>query len=249
MSVEAAFGAVGIAGGDDGLTADLNPDLLSRRAADMGQVLTSETVARGDLGVDFLARLYSPDIWYAESCEDISSVCDIRRVLHKFHVTARLASNVTPSQKLYDKSFAYHLSDLNTPIIGAFVKRVLQIYPRLQFKNVTNMWNVVTDACVQYPNQNTDWAWEVVTRDMPDFDVSRFLSWVATADDTTIFHPPAFTPAADPNPAPGIVAVDGDILINQPESSESTTVIPARQRTRGRRRSNRTSRTGRPSAS
>ena len=153
------------------------------------------------------------------------------------------------SQKLYDKSFAYHLSDLNTPIIGAFVKRVLQIYPRLQFKNVTNMWNVVTDACVQYPNQNTDWAWEVVTRDMPDFDVSRFLSWVATADDTTIFHPLAFMPAADPNPAPGIVAVDGDILINQPESGESTTVIPARQRTRGRRRSNRTSRTGRPSAS
>jgi hypothetical protein len=240
MSVETAFSAVGVAGGDDGLTANLNPDLLARRAADMGQVLTSETVARGDLGVEFLARLYSPDIWFAESTDDISTICDIRRVLHKFHVTARLASNVTPAQKLYDKSYAYHLSDLNTPIIGVFVKRVLQIYPRLQFKNVTNMWNVVPDVCVQYPNNNTDWAWEVVRRDLPDFDVDRYITWITTANTTTIYHAPAFTPAAEPNPAPGIVAVDGDILINQPKSSESATKTPARIRKRGKTRSKRT---------
>ena len=165
-----------------------------------------------------MARLYSPDIWYADSVDDISSVCDIRRVLHKFHVTTRLASNITPAQKLFDKSFAYHLSDCNTPIIGAFVKRVLEIYPRLKFKNVTNMWNVVSDVCVQYPNRNTEWAWEVVTRDLPDFDIRRFNSWLSQADTETIFHPPALVHAAPTNPVAGIVAVDGDVLNKQPVS-------------------------------
>jgi hypothetical protein len=225
IPVQQAFDSVGIAGGDDGLTADLDGKLLSRKASDMGQVLTSDQVARGGLGVSFLSRLYSPEIWYASSKDELSSICDIRRVLAKFHVTLRLTRDITADQKLYDKAFALHLSDANTPIIGPFVCKVLKLFGEKKFLNSTNIWNVEQNVCEQYPNTTTQWGWDVVARDLPLFDKDRFNAWVETADVRTIFLPPVFHPPTPADPKEGKVMVDGDVIVNdkrtQPKVKET----------------------------
>jgi hypothetical protein len=243
-TVEESFANIGICGGDDGLTADVLPSLLSRKARDMGQVLTCQRVDRGHLGVTFLSRFYSPDVWNCETLEDLSTVCDVKRAMSKFHVTVRLAGRITAAQKLYDKSYALYLSDANTPIIGPFVKKVLELFPRHKFLNCVGIWSVHPDldGTLQYPNKEVEWAWEIVHRDIPSFDVDKFNEWLGSASTTTIFHPPKFAEIAETRPKEGIVMVDDDVVVNQATVSQESLpgepkIDPVRARKRSRRKS------------
>jgi hypothetical protein len=206
-----AWGSLGIYGGDDGFDVDVEPRTAARAASLVGQKLDLETIELGEPGVAFLARRYGPDVWYGDN----NSCCDIKRQLAKFHLTVNLPSKVTKQQKLQEKSFSFALTDKNTPILGEFVNKALELFPlrSSEYENVLGTWGVEMDAGNQYPNSSAEWMDDIVSSELPDFDVARFREWLATCDGGTIFNPPRFADSVPPNPKPGVVAFDCDILV------------------------------------
>jgi hypothetical protein len=123
VSKLASWSRLGIYGGDDGLTADLHIAKYIEVAASLGMKTTTEKVAKGELGIKFLARMYSPDVWNGS----LASCCDMKRQLSKFHATTKLPSNVTCDLKLIEKARGFFLSDHNTPVIGELARKVMQL--------------------------------------------------------------------------------------------------------------------------
>lgn len=118
-----AWEAMGCNFGDDALCADLDTEKYERAAKSLGLCLKCDVVKRDEGGVSFLNRQFGPEVWTG----DPNSCCDILRQVRKFHVTATLPDNVTQWQKLLEKARSFKLSDANTPVIGEFVSRVLEI--------------------------------------------------------------------------------------------------------------------------
>jgi len=174
-SPEAAWKALGIYGGDDGLTADLNPKVYHKCATELGCLATLEIIPRGEPGVNFLARYYGPDVWNG----DENSCCDILRQVSKFHTTTKLPDSVTPVDKLLEKSRAYYLTDRNTPIIGPLVSSVISVHGRIpELSNVTQLvkWQSDVDAENQYINEPASWMLDLAVRqlDTVEFDFVGF---------------------------------------------------------------------------
>ncbi|QKI28965.1 hypothetical protein [Forsythia suspensa noda-like virus] len=227
-----AWNKLGIYGGDDGLSEDMNAKIATESAKRMGQVLDLQTVKRGEIGVSFLARRFGPDVWFGDN----NSCCDIKRQLAKFHLTVNLPSKLPPWKKLQEKSFAFSLSDSNTPILGEFVVKALELYPlkASEFKNVLGTWGVEMDVEKQYPNRYAEWMDDLINSELPDFDVDRFRDWLRACDGGTIFDPPAFAERVPPNPKPGIVAVDGDMPNDGNEGGAPSENGPDQKRTDAR---------------
>jgi hypothetical protein len=206
-----AFDSLGIYGGDDGLTPDVDPWVYAKAAKRMGQKLTIDCTNRGEVGVTFLSRYYSPDVWYGS----LDSICDIKRTLTKFHTTVRMPNNILPSEKLLDKAFAYALTDLNTPIIGCLVREAVKYLPaNYTFQNLAGNWNArFTDVLVQYPNNYGHWMLEFVKDALPHFDIGTFVSWttiVRSLDE--LMEPPFCMLPVKPVTKTAVAVVDGDIL-------------------------------------
>lgn len=180
LDSDRAYAALGIYGGDDGFTADINPHTYQLAASEVGQVLTAEVVKRGDLGVKFLARIYSPSVWNG----DTNSCCDIVRQVTKLHL-ATIVPGLTHTQRVILKARSFALSDANTPIIGDFSNWVLahtegvEVNVNHEVKHLVEKYDV-TDGN-QYPNENIgDWMFEVMRRDLPNFDYTGFTMWLAS---------------------------------------------------------------------
>jgi len=218
MDKAEAWCALGLYGGDDGLTPDQDRKAAEKAALMMGQVMTVERTKKGEPGVAFLARHYGPDVWWGDS----NSCCDIRRQLAKFHVTTRLCSNVTPLTKLREKAFAFSLTDANTPVIGWFVSRAMELMPmnRSQYRNLLGIWNSDIARQQHYPNVYADWMVDLMEKQIPDFDTSGFFHWVQYSTLEQLLDCPAFALRPPPNPQPGLVAVDGD-FVGAPEEEET----------------------------
>lgn len=201
---------LGMYGGDDGVSANLDRSAVEKAAESMGQKLTLERVKRGERGVSFLARRYGPDVWFG----DLNSCCDIKRQVSKFHLTTHLPGNVSVETKLREKAFAFKLSDKNTPVIGAFVKKVLRLMPMRadQFQNLIGIWNIDTMESSQYPNIDSGWMYDVALDGLPEFDFDGFDKWLENATRDDLFNCPGFTVPPEPKPKVGKVVVDGDLL-------------------------------------
>lgn len=208
---EAAFRKLGVYGGDDGLTADLDAKIYQRAASSIGQELTVEPIRRGHGGVKFLARVYSPHVWFG----DRNSCCDIPRQISKFHVSVRMPPNVTPQMKLLEKVRSFVLSDENTPIIGDLCVRVIGIHGDIKAdERMTQLssWLAQYDKTVQYPNSKAGWMHSYCEHSMPEFEYKRFTKWLGdchTLED--ILKSPMFqapTPAKSSVP----VVVDDQVL-------------------------------------
>jgi hypothetical protein len=190
LSPQEAFSALGLHNGDDGIDADLPQSNFEWAAGKVGLKLEASLVQRGSRGVNFLARYYSPEVW--NGCPD--SMCDLKRQLSKFHTTVRLPENVTPEQKLVEKSRAYLATDRNTPIIGPLCKRALRLsdkVPMLHLKRtkplpgVAHWWSQFDDS-VQFPNENVGgWMDFELCCMLPTFDRGLFSRWLATTRTVT----------------------------------------------------------------
>jgi len=175
-----AYSRLGIYGGDDGLTADIDPAVYKEAAKRLGQVLTVEPLLRGSFGVKFLGRIYSPYVWEGQ----LDSCCDLRRQLSKFHVTVNLDSNVTPKMKLLEKARSFLQSDRNTPVLGDFCRRIEQINggkinvdPRTS--RITS-WLALGGFAdeKQYPNAPAQWMIDYMIKELPNIDYIGFLQWI-----------------------------------------------------------------------
>jgi hypothetical protein len=118
-----AYKKLGIYGGDDGVTGNVDPTAFKIATDRVGQQLEIAVIRRGEIGVEFLSRHYSPDVWFG----DVNSVSDIRRQVSKLHSTHNLPANVTPVEKLIEKARSFYLTDPHTPVIGAWAKKVLEL--------------------------------------------------------------------------------------------------------------------------
>jgi hypothetical protein len=211
-----AWEALGIHFGDDGLDADLPPEAHEWAAKQVGQVLETIVVERGDPGVTFLARYYSPEVWYG----DVNSMCDVKRQLAKLHTTVRLPSGVTAEQKVVEKSMGYVATDRNTPVLGEFCSKVLELSEFRPAKKlgVATWWSQF-DGSVQYPNENVNgWMDTEFERLFPEFDRDIFNRWLSeTRDINGLLSPPL---CAEPRPATPTtvdVVVDNEVLPAKPK--------------------------------
>jgi len=162
-----AWQSIGIIGGDDGVTPDVDLDILAACAQEVGQSMTCDVIMRGTFGVTFLARMYGPDIWFG----DINSVCDIIRTMSKFHTTVHLPANVTPLQKFKEKVLSASFSDSQTPVFGPFLQKALALIREAEIASMSDEnarlvlhWNARYSLEDQYPN-NVDpngWAFDYV---------------------------------------------------------------------------------------
>jgi len=206
-----AYQRLGIYGGDDGLTADTPPDILKKAAVNVGQELTIEPIARGSMGVQFLARVYSPDVWFG----DLNSCCDLPRQLGKLHVTIALNSKVTPVMKLLEKVRGFAMTDINTPIMGDFCQRVMRVHlgdiePNTETEPM-RQWLTRFEQDVQYKNEAASWMMDYVEKKLPEFEYKRFLAWLVQADTyEKLLSPPLFQEPSPAKPTAPVV-VDGDV--------------------------------------
>jgi len=228
-----SWNMLGIYGGDDGLSAGLDMKVAELSARAVGQKLELVRVHRGEIGVSFLARRYGPDVWFG----DLNSCCDIARQISKFHVTVHLPGNITQADKLREKAFAFSLTDSNTPVIGPFVRKVLKSYPlhASDFKNLLGIWRVELSVANQYPNQFSDWMLDSLMSQVPDFDHKLFTTWISSTSGEGLMHPPTFATPPAPQPKPGLVIIDGDLVGTVNEEKEPETLEEKRRRYRARK--------------
>jgi len=229
-----AFKMLGIYGGDDGLTAEVDPVIYRKAASSVGQQLDCDRIERGEFGIKFLARIYSPDVWWGNK----TSCCDLPRQLAKFHATTKLPPNVTPRMKLIEKCRAYFLSDKHTPIIGPLVTKVMAMSENYPTTDYLRIWSLNKEIENQYPNENNGWMEPYAMLSLPAFDIDGFNSWIdscasineilagrsfqevndpevklRTECDGDIFHPPA------PPPPPPVLPTAPAPIINPFTSS------------------------------
>lgn len=231
QEVEEAWNGLGIYGGDDGLTADVHTDIYVAACTSVGQVLEICEVKQGNSGVEFLARLYGPGVWYGDN----NSMCDVPRQLSKFHTTHSLPPNVTPIEKLAAKSFSYYLSDRNTPIIGELAKLVVEHYPELVPKKLLGIeyYHANVEEMSQYPNDpgSTGWMVDLVQRQLPSFDHDLFQDWISSAinthDTTLLLLPPLCVPDDITHVTKELVVVNGEVV--QPTPVVTRQVEPAEE--------------------
>lgn len=183
LTSEAAWNKPMIAGGDDSHAADVDGERMARVATRCGQVYKSQCHKRGDLGVNFLSRFYSPAVWDGDS----SSMCDLPRQLQKMHLTVHLPNPlaVQKERRAREKALSYYLTDEHTPIIGRLAKSILarpspDRPPTTQQLLGVSWWAQYAKED-QWPNTPGNWMQDYVTRSGLDKDkVAAFeanLDW------------------------------------------------------------------------
>lgn len=238
IPAEQAWSMLGLYGGDDGITADIPSNAYKRASKAIGQQIETIEIPRGTIGVKFLSRCYGPDVW--TGCP--SSMCSISRQLAKFHATVYMPPEITNERKLLDKSYAYYLTDRNTPILGQFVSHVMQIwcdsrqqsvreFADQEYRNVAQIWQADLPIDIQYPNEPQEWYEQWIERDLPGFNRQGFEEWLYHCTTLQqVMNPPRFMEPPRPNPTAAVI-VDGDVV--EPEAVQGR---PRRARGRPKHR-------------
>jgi hypothetical protein len=218
MSPKQAFEALGIYGGDDGLTSDIDEDTYKSAASSVGQSLDIQEVSRGNLGVTFLSRYYSPFVWEGA----LDSMCDLRRQLSKLHVTVSLPSNVSALEKLAEKLRGYAVMDSNTPIIGELISKFRTFYPNIygtgirdqEAKRLVANFYSNFEINEQYPNENyCSWMESLQNIWFPDFDHDLLNSFYRAVErgDTNIIQMPQCEPSTSLHFGKRPVVINGEL--------------------------------------
>jgi len=172
-------------GGDDSAEGDADPQCVVRAAKTLGHTQTNDVIMRGDRGVNFLSRYYSPMVWYG----DPQSMCDFKRQILKFHSTPRrgvdYSVEINCLKKLQEKALSFALTDRHTPIIGQFCVTVLQMCNTdvdvlmAQAKFGDRWWSRFEES-EQFPQApNADWMLDEITQQLPELDFKTFDEWIS----------------------------------------------------------------------
>jgi hypothetical protein len=136
--------------------------------------------------------------------------------LSKFHVTSKLETTITPEDKILEKSRSFFHSDKNTPVIGALVRKVVEInggLPDVSTHRSLVRWQSDVTPDSQYPNSDSGWM-QAYARDALDgFDFAQFEKWIEscrTAKDT--LSPVLCSPVQPPKVVQATV-VDNDVAL------------------------------------
>lgn len=169
--------ALGMFGGDDSIQGDLSIEAYTRAAKSIGHVAKGEFKSRGHRGVNFLSRVYAPDVW----CGQTDSMCDFKRALWKFHTCAHLPDTIKPEQKLVEKAISMSASDAETPIFCDLFDSVNRLRGRVKpSEGDTSWWYTESEDC-RYPNTFGDWMDDEVALAIPDLDREGLQSYLQSA--------------------------------------------------------------------
>lgn len=234
----------GIYGGDDGLSPDCNTEMYIKACSTLGLKVKAEELPRGSRGIEFLARVYGPDVWYG----DAANCCNILRQLSKIHTSTMRPAGVTDEQMLIDKMAGYAITDANTPVIGTLAQKVMLLAkptgytPNLEHAS----WIAQThDPSEIFNNPPTYWYEEYARESMPEFNFDKFYEWITTASTLQhILDAPLCMPWKTPALTDAPMVVDGELYppitptIDNKEKPKSTatTRTPIRKRDDGRPR-------------
>jgi hypothetical protein len=175
----------------------------------LGYTVKVKSIRRGERGVNFLARYYSPLVWYGSP----NSCCDIERAARKFHTCLTLPAGTTPIMKLKEKALALYLTDANTPMLGVFMHKALDLTLGIQASTGDKGWWSCFDKEDQYPNENVDgWMDHEFELALPKFDLSRFEQFLMNCDIDQLLTLPLFN-EDKPTEASEDAVVDGELLI------------------------------------
>jgi len=231
-TVDEAWDSLGLYGGDDGLTADVDPNMYAATCAELGQVLTVDHYNRGDVGVMFLSREYSQDVW--NGCPD--SMCDVKRQIVKFHATHSVDQSITPMQKLTQKCASFNLTDPNTPIISDLVEAVYAVVGNLVLSDEKRYYKIASyfskyPSEDQFPNENVGgWMDARIETLMPTFDLPAFRLWLEGVAEgkNDVLKAPLFDvipPIASIN-VPSVVDGDVHVPAGSPDPFATTSAKP-----------------------
>jgi hypothetical protein len=116
-----AYAALGMYGGDDGVSFDLDPAILSRVFAKTGLILKADLLQAGS-AVPFLGRYYI-DPWTVSD-----SIADVPRQLRKLHLSASPAA-VPNHIALRRKAEGFLVTDPMTPVLSHWARAILRVTP------------------------------------------------------------------------------------------------------------------------
>jgi len=224
-----------LAGGDDSLTAvtsELSAGYLEKAASMFGQEWVIDLFNRGDPGVNFLARIFTPDVWYGEP----ASMCDLPRALGKLHVTVSL-TGVTPLQKLQAKLSGLFRTDSDTPIVRemccAAIRVGIDLYAPIRHE--LESWWAGYDIDENWP-QKYDFSpfYDIILKDTDPRQLLDYLSRVTTPLELLTCPAIAELPKPVAQPEQGVVVASGEVIQNKPldlptELAKAKTEIPCKK--------------------
>nr|QYF49971.1 MAG: hypothetical protein [Sichuan forest noda-like virus 5] len=129
MSPKEAWDALGIHTGDDGFRSNrpgFGP-VLENTSRTLGLTYTTEVVSQGE-PVTYCGRVF------VDPSTSDDSFQDPKRTIPKLHLTCN--KNVTDAQAATNKASGYIVTDSETPIIGTWARKVLEI-TKMTPKNIT----------------------------------------------------------------------------------------------------------------
>jgi len=131
FSHEEAWNALGLYGGDDGLTYHPFPGIAERVMKDLELKFKAGLRVPGET-VSFLARIY-PDAWSSPASHH-----DILRAASKLHYSSTSDKNRPRAQIAWQKAVSIFVTDGHTPVIGEWATKVLHLIPN---GKLTAEWN------------------------------------------------------------------------------------------------------------
>jgi hypothetical protein len=180
-SADEAFKRLGAYLGDDGLSVDARPQRSQDIASAWGLELTCDVVKRGKVGVEFLSRIYSPEVWAG----NMNSMADPRR-LSKFHCGVR-RQGATDHARFVERLSGYACTDRNTPAIGDLITRAIELGVTLHHSNELGLrpYYAEEEASKRYPNVSEPWMLDAYKTLLPDFPLDAYVRVVRLCADIT----------------------------------------------------------------
>lgn len=183
--------------GDDSIIRGDFVEEYKRGATAVGMKATGNAVLKGEQGVNFLARYYSPDVFYGNG----ASMTDPLRAIRKWTLTRAFPVGTDPRTKLVEKAMSTAVTDANTPVIGPWARKVLE---RNKIEDVKPSkldpgWWSQFGPEVQFDNTYGDWMEDWFQTQISDttgeeksyFDTSLFHAWLDSAGTLTqLLSPP-----------------------------------------------------------
>lgn len=181
----------GIFGGDDGLVGDYEGDFPAA-CERLGHRAKAVVAQPGGRPVEFLARIYSPNVWTGSP----DNVADIKRQFQKVHLSTRVPIQQIPA-RFTQKMIALHLTDANTPVLGvlacAYLTWASRHHPTLVdgaqnsglpgtswFARLLSEAGAVSSD--DFNNWNEEgWAEAIWREQMPTLDFDGFVEWCERA--------------------------------------------------------------------
>lgn len=199
-------------GGDDSLMREMPEPWYNKAASMMGHNTKCDIFRSGTRGVNFLARIYSPQVWFG----NLASMCYPKRAISKFHVAAGLNGNTTKvrRRKLVEKARSFAATDGKTPFVEQFCATVARLADQKTkdsaVRTIDSSWWSQYDN--NYPQDNPGGWMDVEMRDsLPGFDFNRATTFLAECKslDEILDFPKCYPDEIEPINPPAPVTVNG----------------------------------------